>query len=114
MGLSQEQVARSIGMSFQQVQKYESGSSRIAAGILFRLSKILNVSVDYFYEGLDESGSSMADINSEAYQLIRMFGRITNRRQRRALLVMIEQIAGELDAERAAADPDVSGGGEVH
>lgn len=115
MGLSQDQLAKNLGMSFQQIQKYESGSSRIAAGILYRLSKLLNVSVNYFYEGLGESPSGMDELNTEAYHLIRMFGRIDSRQKRRALLTMIEQIATAYAEDTETADDDAPGSsGQIH
>ncbi len=58
LGLSQEKLAESVGVTFQQVQKYERGTNRVSASRLFSFSKILDVSIDYFYEGLDEQGLS--------------------------------------------------------
>lgn len=51
-GLSQEKLAESIGVTFQQVQKYERGTNRVSASRLYTFSKLLDVSIDYFYEGL--------------------------------------------------------------
>ncbi|MCK5384896.1 MAG: helix-turn-helix transcriptional regulator [Alphaproteobacteria bacterium] len=53
MGLSQEKLADSVGVTFQQVQKYERGTNRVSASRLYRFSKTLGVSIDFFYEGLD-------------------------------------------------------------
>src|SRR4051812_16255430 len=50
MGLSQEKLAESIGLTFQQIQKYERGMNRISAGRLYQFSKILDVPVTYFYD----------------------------------------------------------------
>lgn len=50
LGLSQEKLAEAIGLTFQQVQKYERGVNRISAGRLYQFSKILNVPITYFYE----------------------------------------------------------------
>ena len=60
-GLSQEKLAENIGLTFQQIQKYESGANRISASRLFQFAKILNVPVNYFFATIDgsESGSSM-------------------------------------------------------
>ncbi len=71
VGLSQEKLAESVGVTFQQIQKYERGTNRISASRLFSFSRILEVSIDYFYEGL-ESGSSkivygMADNDQEEF-----------------------------------------------
>lgn len=52
--LSQTDVARKLKLSFQQIQKYEIGSNRIAASRLYELSKILEVPTSYFFEGLSE------------------------------------------------------------
>ena len=52
LGLSQEKLAEAIGLTFQQVQKYERGVNRIAAGRLYWFAKILGVPVSYFYEDL--------------------------------------------------------------
>jgi transcriptional regulator with XRE-family HTH domain len=61
LGLTQEWVGERLNITFQGYQKYESGVTRISAGCLFRLSKILKVpSVDYFFEGLSRSVSQPA------------------------------------------------------
>ena len=57
MGLSQEKLADSVGVTFQQVQKYERGTNRVSASRLFSFSKTLGVSIDYFYNGLDSDGA---------------------------------------------------------
>ena len=57
LGLNQSQLGDALGLTFQQVQKYERGSNRISASRLFHLSKILDVPVSYFYEDMpDELG----------------------------------------------------------
>lgn len=55
LGISQEQLAAALGLTFQQIQKYEKGQNRIGAGRLFRISQILSVPVAFFYEGLAET-----------------------------------------------------------
>ena len=55
LGLSQERLADELGITFQQVQKYEKGLNRIGASRLWDLSQVLGVSVAYFYENLDEN-----------------------------------------------------------
>ncbi|TRO86925.1 helix-turn-helix transcriptional regulator [Glycocaulis profundi] len=52
LSLSQQNLAETLGITFQQVQKYENGRNRIGAGRLFELARILNVQVTFFYEGL--------------------------------------------------------------
>lgn len=58
LGFSQEKLAESVGVTFQQVQKYERGANRVSASRLFSFSKILEVSIDYFYEGLENANLS--------------------------------------------------------
>ncbi len=52
IGMSQEQLGSAIGLTFQQIQKYEKGLNRIGAGRLYRIAQILSVPVHFFYEGL--------------------------------------------------------------
>jgi transcriptional regulator with XRE-family HTH domain len=54
LGISQGRLGRHLGLTFSQVQKYEKGTNRIGAGRLYLLARFLGVSVQYFYEGLDE------------------------------------------------------------
>lgn len=61
LGLSQEQLGDSVGVTFQQIQKYERGANRVGSSRLFDLSKILKVPVSFFFEQFaDEIGSTMA------------------------------------------------------
>ncbi len=53
MGLSQEKLAELVGVTFQQIQKYERGTNRIGCSRLYRLAQVLQVPVSYFFEGLD-------------------------------------------------------------
>ncbi|MBV8800400.1 MAG: helix-turn-helix transcriptional regulator [Alphaproteobacteria bacterium] len=52
MEMSQEDLANCLGLTFQQIQKYEKGVNRIGAGRLFELARILQVGILYFYEGV--------------------------------------------------------------
>ena len=54
MGLTQHGLAKTIGISYQQIQKYETGSNRISAGKLYWLANFLSVEVDFFYENIKE------------------------------------------------------------
>ena len=57
LGMSQEKLGEKLGLTFQQVQKYEKGINRIAAGRLFTIAQALGVDVSYFYEGQDKAFS---------------------------------------------------------
>ena len=54
LGLTQQQLAESVGIRFQQIQKYECGANRVSASRLFELAESLDVPVQYFYEGLSK------------------------------------------------------------
>jgi transcriptional regulator with XRE-family HTH domain len=54
--MSQSQLGEKLGVTFQQIQKYERGTNRIGASRLFNVSRVMEVPVAYFFEGLDEAG----------------------------------------------------------
>jgi transcriptional regulator with XRE-family HTH domain len=58
MGFSQERLGELLGLTFQQIQKYERGVNRISAGRLFEMAHVMNVPISYFYEGASELTSS--------------------------------------------------------
>jgi transcriptional regulator with XRE-family HTH domain len=55
LGLTQQQLAEMIGVTYQQAHKYERGINRVSAGRLFEIARVLNAPITYFYEGLGES-----------------------------------------------------------
>jgi transcriptional regulator with XRE-family HTH domain len=64
IGMSQEKLAAALGLTFQQIQKYEKGTNRIGAGRLLQIARILGVTTEYFFEGapgLEGDGGSSAD-----------------------------------------------------
>jgi transcriptional regulator with XRE-family HTH domain len=93
LGLTQQQLAESVGIRFQQIQKYECGANRVSASRLFELAEALDVPVQYFYEGLsrrDETPAEdvlAADILSqkETVDLIRAYYRLGERPRKRLL-----------------------------
>ena len=60
VGMSQEKLGEKLGLTFQQVQKYEKGYNRIGSGRLFQISQILDVPVAFFFENLDVGGAANA------------------------------------------------------
>ncbi|WP_411816424.1 helix-turn-helix domain-containing protein [Hyphococcus sp. DH-69] len=66
LGLTQEKLAQAVDIRFQQIQKYESGSNRISASRLWSLSKALDVSISYFFEGMNGAEPTLdMDLRSE-------------------------------------------------
>ena len=63
LGLSQEKLAESLGITFQQVQKYERGTNRVSAGRLFDLGNILEVPVSYFFEQFGQDPSAAVGLS---------------------------------------------------
>lgn len=76
LGISQTELARAIGVTFQQIQKYEKGKNRVSASKLYEISKLLEVSFSFFLEGFseteasngNEAGFGMADNGQKAFE----------------------------------------------
>ncbi len=116
LGFSQEKLADAVGVTFQQVQKYENGSNRISASRLFQFSKILNVDPNYFFENLPKAGplaysglsdqkqdslSANGDVmeQKETLELIRIYYSIKNPRLRKNLFKFVRSMAETLKAQ---------------
>src|SRR6516164_9850056 len=111
LAMSQEKLAAALGLTFQQVQKYERGANRIGASRLQQLSHILQVPVAFFFEGApnalaphgsDGSALSMAEIDDfdsdlDGLRLISAFMRIDNAALRRRIVMLVQEIAGDDD-----------------
>ena len=111
LGMSQEKLGDALGLTFQQVQKYEKGTNRIGASRLQQISQILQVSVAFFFEGAHDvpMGGSQVGMNeapspsyvsdflatSDGLALTKAFMRIDNSKLRRRIVDLVEQIAGE-------------------
>ncbi|PIW29463.1 MAG: transcriptional regulator [Rhodobacterales bacterium CG15_BIG_FIL_POST_REV_8_21_14_020_59_13] len=108
LGLTQQQLAESVGIRFQQIQKYECGANRVSASRLFELSRSLDVPAQYFYEGLvpdeektDDPDVMAADVLSqkETMDLVRAYYRLGERPRKRLL-----ELAKSLEPAEAAND----------
>jgi len=103
LAMSQEKLAGALGLTFQQVQKYEKGANRIGASRLQQISHILQVPVAFFFEGAPiGSALSMAQIDdfvsdSDGLRLIRAFMRIDNATLRSRIAMLVQEIAGDDD-----------------
>ena len=95
LGLSQQQMANLIGVTYQQAHKYERGINRISAGRLYEIARVLSVPVSFFYEGLDDVQGS-DDLSSRqrmCLELARNFIQIPNERHREALSQLARVLA---------------------
>ncbi len=112
LGMSQERLGQAIGLTFQQVQKYERGANRVGASRLYELSRVLDVPVSYFFEDMpDEAanrgkgqGNAPANGHDEAHEtdpmtrretleLVRAYYRITEPKVRKRVFEMVKAVA---------------------
>ena len=114
LGMSQEKLGESLGITFQQIQKYEKGTNRVGARRLQNIASILNVSVSFFFEdapgehqgdqgGFAEANSSSYVVDflssSEGLQLNRAFVKIADPKIRRKLVDLVKSLANEGETE---------------
>jgi len=107
LGLSQESLGKSLGLTFQQIQKYEKGVNRIGASRIYELSRLLDVPVQFFYDEFDgsrvstpgfaeaEAGEPVMNlVNSpEGVQLCRYFSSIKDPQVKKRVLDLVRSIA---------------------
>jgi len=86
LGLTQQQMADLIGVTYQQAHKYEKGINRVAAGRLYQMARVLGVDIGYFFEGLNESGTVQASPKQRMLlELARNFISIPTRKHQEAV-----------------------------
>lgn len=100
LGISQERLAEAVGLTFQQIQKYERAANRVSASKLWELAHALKTNIGYFYEGLTEmagsehSRESMQDflLTPEGLELAAYFPRIPTGKLRRKVLELVRAL----------------------
>jgi len=96
-GLSQAQLARRLGVTFQQVQKYETGGNRIPTSRIVRLAAILGVPIAALFEGTSETEPSRSLLalisDARSFRLARAFAAIGERTARLSIVNLVEKIA---------------------
>jgi len=115
LGMSQEKLGQKLGLTFQQVQKYEKGINRIGASRLFDLAQVLGVSVEFFYEeapagdapsytpdGLTDKADETTIVDflrsRDGLELNKAFVRITDPKARRAIVDLVRSLAEDSNA----------------
>ena len=95
LGLSQQQMADMIGVTYQQTHKYELGINRISAGRLYEIAQVLRVPLSYFFEGLGDrpDGNSLTARQRMCLELARNFTQITNARHQEVLSQLARTLA---------------------
>ena len=117
LGMSQEKLGEALGLTFQQIQKYEKGTNRVGASRIQQIAEVLQIPVSFLFEGGPTSsngsdsfgkGTSPAYVSdflatSEGLALTRAFTRIADNKLRRSIVDLVEQIAARELSEKAAA-----------
>jgi transcriptional regulator with XRE-family HTH domain len=107
IGMSQEKLGDLLGLTFQQVQKYEKGVNRIGAGRLFEIARILDVPIDFFYDGVGASSDGVGEArapvmefvsSTEGLQLSLAFMKIRDPKVRKRVLDLVKSLAEEEEA----------------
>jgi transcriptional regulator with XRE-family HTH domain len=115
LGVTQEKLAEALGLTFQQVQKYEKGINRIGAGRLQAISRILDAPLSYFYDGSPASANGFGDtqqvdavteiiLTAEGVQLVRAFTSIEDSRLRKSILDVVLAAARPGAGKQASKD----------
>lgn len=120
LNMSQERLGEELGVTFQQVQKYERGANRIGAGRLWLLARVLDVPVSFFYEGIADlaHAAGMAESDqtpiiddfiqsADGVALAQAFARIKDSKVRRRVLELVRTLAAE-EAEAEAEGASTS------
>lgn len=108
LGMSQEKLGNALGLTFQQIQKYERGANRIGSSRLYKLSHILDVPVGYFFEDMQEEtvkrARGLSDTGPEAFEqdklakretleLVRAYYKITDPKVRKKTFELVKAVA---------------------
>jgi transcriptional regulator with XRE-family HTH domain len=118
-GMSQTELAIQLGLTFQQVQKYEKGVNRVGAGRLFELARIFGVPIQALFP--ESSGAlpcaefpsgeakqiSEFAMSADGWRLFRAFIKITDAKRRRSIIALVQQMAEYKDSGTAFAIPPV-------
>lgn len=111
MGFSQEQLGRAVGITLQQVQKYEKGANRISASKLYRFAEMLDIQVAYFFDGIDnaDEDNGVSTVREEhvdrreTLELVRNYYAIANGEARQALFDAVKNLARSSQDDKAYA-----------
>jgi transcriptional regulator with XRE-family HTH domain len=114
--ISQEKLAESLGLTFQQVQKYERGANRISASKLYEIARALHVPIGWFFEGLSDPTLETIDgeeaeapsahnflMTQEGIDLANLFPKLSHRRVRRRLVELVRAMVDDETEVEAAA-----------
>ncbi len=96
LGLTQQQLADLIGVTYQQAHKYERGINRVSAGRLYEIAQVVSVPVNYFFDGIDgQNTRSISPRERMCLELARNFAQIPNEKHQEALSQLARALAAE-------------------
>ena len=116
-GMSQEKLGEHLGITFQQIQKYEKGTNRIGASRLQKISEVMAVPVSFFFDGLSDPAAAAGfsepsaefvndfTVSSESVQLNRAFTRIVDPKVRRRIVDLVRSLADAAPDLAPMVDP---------
>ena len=112
-GLTQDQLGEALGVSYQQIQKYETGANRVSAGRLYLIAQELDISPGWFFEGLQDNqvDSDQAFTSSSRFAIdcVRSLTRLKDDRVRSPIQTMIRTLAEADEEDHADAASNLSG-----
>jgi len=111
--LTQQELAQGLGITFQQIQKYEKGANRVSAGRLLAICNLLQVPITFFYDSAAPPNSGETPVkpsrlfdlleNRDALRLVEAFDRLSDRNVRRELVRLVERLAATETVSRQRA-----------
>lgn len=108
MGLTQDQLGESLGISYQQIQKYETGANRVSAGRLYLIAERLEVAPGWFFDPVksDASSDDFDELGSSRLlmEFVRGFSRINDERLKSVLVSLVRAMADEEHEDRLVSD----------
>ena len=116
LGLSQDDLAVAVGLTFQQIQKYERGANRVSASKLYQIAQALQASTAYFFEGLVDPNRGVGEgdgpdflldlpLTPEERELVHWFGRLDSRKMRRQVVGLLRAMVEEAANAEATVEP---------
>ena len=99
MNVSQQDLAKLIGVTFQQAHKYEKGINRVSAGRLFDIAHCLGTSVDYFFEGLEQDSKNLSMSQKRSLEIMGHFSTIKDQNHQEALANLARALSGRNGGE---------------
>jgi transcriptional regulator with XRE-family HTH domain len=93
-GLTQKQLAKLMGVTYQQVLKYERGINRVSAGRLYEIARLLSAPIADFYEGIGRKALASSPHQSMQFQIVRDFSQILNEKHQEAVSQVVRALAG--------------------